>query len=226
MPSLPTNTGMKSLYANEHRQLQDDFDSRGLADLMDQGIAHETLSDDDKAFIAARDLFFLSTVDPEGMPTVSYKGGPVGLVSIIDDKTIGFPGYDGNGMFYSAGNIVGQGKVGLLFIDFETPHRLRVQGTASYHRTHTLMTGYPEAQYFVTVAISRIWQNCPRYIHRYQKIDASRYVPGVCETTPLASWKRIDILQALIDESARAQAQKEGLIGLDTWLAMVKSGKA
>lgn len=217
---------MKTLYAKEHIALQQEFDSRGLADLMDQGIAHEMLTDDDKSFIASRDMFFLSTVDPEGMPTVSYKGGPVGVVSIIDDTTLCFPGYDGNGMFYSAGNIVGQGKVGILFIDFETPHRVRVQGTATYHSEHALMANYPEAQYLITVAISRIWQNCPRYIHRYKKLETSDYVPGKCETTPMASWKRLDLVQDVIQDSEREQAQKEGIIDLDTWNGMVKSGKA
>ncbi len=217
---------MKSLYAQEHLQLQTEFNSRGLAELMDQGIAHEVLSDDDKAFISSRDMFFLSTVDPDGMPTVSYKGGPVGVVSVIDDITLGFPGYDGNGMFYSAGNIVGQGKVGLLFIDFETPHRVRVQGTATYHREHALMAHYPEAQFFVTVNIARIWQNCPRYIHRYQRVEPSKYVPGVCTTTPLASWKRIDLVQPLIPDEQRKQADAEGIIEIDTWMEMVKSGKA
>ena len=217
---------MKSLYAQEHLQLQTEFNSRGLAELMDQGIAHEVLSDDDKAFISSRDMFFLSTVDPDGMPTVSYKGGPVGVVSVIDDITLGFPGYDGNGMFYSAGNIVGQGKVGLLFIDFETPHRVRVQGTATYHREHALMAHYPEAQFFVTVNIARIWQNCPRYIHRYQRVEPSKYVPGVCATTPLASWKRIDLVQPLIPDEQRKQADAEGIIEIDTWMEMVKSGKA
>ena len=217
---------MKSLYTKEHIQLQTEFNSRGLAELMDQGIAHELLTDDDKAFISSRDMFFLSTVDSDGMPTVSYKGGPIGVVSIIDDTTLGFPGYDGNGMFYSAGNIVGQGKVGLLFIDFETPHRVRVQGTATYHREHPLMTHYPEVQFFVTVAIARIWQNCPRYIHRYQRVEPSKYVPGVCDTTPLASWKRIDLVQDLIPEEQRQQASAEGVIEIDAWMEMVKSGKA
>ena len=217
---------MKSLYAKEHLQLQSEFNSTGLAQLMDQGIAHETLTDDDKAFISSRDMFFLSTVDPDGMPTVSYKGGPVGVVSVIDDTTLGFPGYDGNGMFYSAGNILGQGKVGLLFIDFETPHRIRVQGQATYHRQHALMQNYPEAQFFVTVSISRIWQNCPRYIHRYQKLESSRYVPGECDVTPMASWKRIDLVQEVIQPTEREQANKEGVIDIDAWMEMVKSGKA
>lgn len=217
---------MKSIYSEAHLALQTDFDSRALADLMDQDIAHEQLSEDEQAFIGSRDFFFLSSVDPEGMPTVSYKGGPVGVVRVLDDVTLGFPDYDGNGMFYSLGNIVGQGKVGLLFTDFETPHRLRVQGLATYHKHHPLMEEYPEAKCFVTVEILRIWPNCPRYVHRYRRLDTSRYVPGVCDTTPMASWKRIDLVQPVIPSSEQEQAQKEGVISLDAWVGMVKSGEA
>ncbi|WP_252405354.1 pyridoxamine 5'-phosphate oxidase family protein, partial [Escherichia coli] len=76
------------------------------------------------------------------MPTVSYKGGGPGFVTVVDAATLAFPGYDGNGMFYSMGNIEGQAKVGLLFIDFETPHRVRVQGHARMLRDDPLMAGY------------------------------------------------------------------------------------
>ncbi len=217
---------MPSLYSAEHLALQEEFGTTRMGALMDQGIAHDTLADDEIAFISSRDLFFLSTVDPEGMPTVSYKGGPVGFVKAIDATTLVFPGYDGNGMFYSLGNIVGQGKVGLLFIDFQTPHRLRVQGTAHYERNHALLADYPEAQYLVFVTIKKIWQNCPRYIHTYKKIETSKYVPGVCEVTPMPAWKRIDIVQDSISTEDQLRAANEGLIDFPSYEAKVKAGEA
>ncbi len=121
---------MSSLYSPVHRALQEEFNTTKLAELLDNGWIHEKISDDERQFISTRDMFFLSTVDPQGMPTVSYKGGPTGFVKVLDESTLVFPGFDGNGMFYSVGNIEGQNKVGMLFIDFETPHRVRVQGTA------------------------------------------------------------------------------------------------
>src|SRR5690606_3046802 len=94
-----------------------------------EAIVHDAFTPQEIAFIEARDFFFLSTVDPNGRPTVSYKGGAPGFVS-VRDNTLVFPCYDGNGMFLSVGNIEGNPNVGLLFMDFQTPRRLRVQGTA------------------------------------------------------------------------------------------------
>ncbi len=121
-----------------------------------------------------------------GNPTVSYKGGPTGVVTVLGDKELAFPGYDGNGMFLSMGNITGQGKVGMLFIDFETPHRLRVQGTALILRDDPLKDSYPRRS-TSCVAVESVWVNCPRYIHRYTKVEQSRYVPKDGAETPFAS---------------------------------------
>lgn len=215
---------MDSIYADEHRALQQEFGTTKLADLLDQNWLHETVTDEERAFIEGRDMFFLSTVDPEGNPTVSYKGGPTGFVKVLDEKTLLFPGYDGNGMFYSMGNIVGQARVGLLFIDFETPHRVRVQGTAEFLRDHPLMAGYTEARYLVRVTVGKVWVNCPRYIHRYKKLDQSKYVPKPACETPLALWKRLDMVQDVLPEHDKARVEKEGLISLEDYQAKVSRG--
>jgi predicted pyridoxine 5'-phosphate oxidase superfamily flavin-nucleotide-binding protein len=166
---------MGSLYSAAHRALQEEFGTTRLADWLDTDFVHAEIRDEERAFIEARDMFFLSTVDPDGNPTVSYKGGAPGFVRVPDAGTLVFPGYDGNGMFYSVGNIAGQGRVGLLFIDFETPHRLRVQGTARLEREGPLLAAFPEAKYLVRVAVTKVWVNCPRYVHTYRKERSSRY---------------------------------------------------
>lgn len=216
---------MTSLYSDAHRHLQQEFGTTKLADLLDTGWVHDKIADAERDFIASRDMFFLSTVDPDGHPTVSYKGGPVGVVKVIDEQTLAFPGYDGNGMFYSMGNIAGQGKVGLLFIDFESPHRVRVQGTAQFLREHPVMAEYPEAQYLVLITVTKIWVNCPRYIHQYQRIGASKYVPQPCKTTPLASWKRLGMVQDVLGDVDRQRAEQEGLIELPEYEERVARGE-
>jgi hypothetical protein len=170
-------------------------------------------------------MFFLSTVDPEGMPTVSYKGGPQGFVKVLDESTLVFPGYDGNGMFYSAGNIEAQGKVGMLFIDFETPHRVRVQGTAKLVREHALLAEYTEAKYLIFVSVIKIWVNCPRYIHKYKKLDQSKYVPEPCKVTPIPAWKRLDIVQDAITPEEKRIAEQQGLVDLNEYEEKVKRGE-
>jgi predicted pyridoxine 5'-phosphate oxidase superfamily flavin-nucleotide-binding protein len=124
-------------YQEDQRRLQDQFETRRLADTLEASIVSEEITDEHAQFISTRDFFFLSTVNAAGEPTVSYKGGPVGMVHIVNPKTVLFPIYDGNGMFLSAGNVAASAKIGMLFIDFETPHRVRLQATALVNTRET-----------------------------------------------------------------------------------------
>jgi hypothetical protein len=80
-------------------------------------------------------------------------------------------------MFYSMGNLLGNPQVGMLFVNFEKPHRLRLQGIASIDDDDSLLTEYAEAQLVVRVAVSEIFRNCPRYVHRYEKVQTFAFVP-------------------------------------------------
>jgi predicted pyridoxine 5'-phosphate oxidase superfamily flavin-nucleotide-binding protein len=181
---------MSMQYGGEARRLQDQFDSRRLADRLAETIVRGEASEEDRAFIASRDFFFLSTLDAEGWPTVSYKGGPSGFVQPLDARTLLFPCYDGNGMFLSMGNLAGHPQIGMLFIDFESPKRLRLAGRAEIVDDPVLVGRFHEAQFAVVVTIARLWPNCPRYIHRHQRVESSPYVPRPGVTTPDPEWKR------------------------------------
>jgi hypothetical protein len=112
----------------------------------------------------------------------------------------------------------------MLFISFERPHRIRVQGTADVSREDPMMSHYKEADLIVRVRLPELWQNCPRYIHRYQKAQPSRYVPRLECETPLAEWKRIDMIQDALPARDAARAQAAGTIGIEEWIEKVKSG--
>jgi predicted pyridoxine 5'-phosphate oxidase superfamily flavin-nucleotide-binding protein len=204
--------------------LQDAFGTRNMADRIEQLACGTEFDEAAKGFIESMDMFFLATVDHQGRPTVSYKGGDPGFVKVVDRTTLVFPSYDGNGMFLSMGNVAQHNQVGMLFISFERPHRLRVQGTASISRDDLLMSHYKEADFIVRVQLSALWQNCPRYIHRYQKVQPSRYVPREASETPLADWKRIDLLQDVLPARDAAKVQAAGTIGIEAWMDKVKSG--
>jgi uncharacterized protein len=201
---------MSRLYGPTHRSLQDRFDTRRLADNVETRVVLTEIPPEHKAFIESRDMFFLSSIDHQGRPTVSYKGGDPGFVRVLDSKTIAFPCYDGNGMFYSMGNLLGNCHVGMLFINFEKPHRLRVQGVASVNDDDPLLKEYAEAQLVVRVMVTEIFRNCPRYVHRYKKIQSSEFVPRSACETPLAPWKRVDDLQASLPAKDRARVEREG----------------
>lgn len=215
---------MSNIYGNAHRDLQDAFGTRPLADRLEQVIVKSEFDDESKAFIESRNMFFLSTIDHTGRPTVSYKGGQVGFVKIVDANTLAFPSYDGNGMFMSMGNIAAQSKVGLLFIAFDKPHRIRVHGEASIDRNDPLLADYKEAELIVRVKLTDLWQNCPRYIHRHAIESTSHYVPHPERETPLAGWKQTDLVQDVISAKDAERAREMGVIGIVDWLDKVKVG--
>lgn len=217
---------MTRLFGDTHRALQDQFDTRRLADRVETITLTPELDERASGFIASRDMFFLSTINEHGQPTVSYKGGEQGFVRVLDSKTIVFPSYDGNGMFLSMGNIVKTSLVGLLFIDFETPHRVRVQGQATVSATDPLLATYKDAELIVRIAVTEAWFNCPRYIHKYKKLEQSRYAPTAACETPLAEWKRIDLMQDVLPTKDVGKAEHAGgMISIEQWAANVAEGK-
>ena len=161
---------MSSMYHWGSRQLQHQFDSRRIAYRLEQRTVHDTFTEEDRAFIERSPLFFLATADAEGRPDCSYKGGMPGFVRVLTPTTLAIPDYDGNGMFKSLGNMLVNPHVGLLFIDFEHPDRMRINGIATLHADDPLLSEYPGAQLIVRVQTEQILPNCPRYIHTMQII--------------------------------------------------------
>ena len=188
------------LYHEGNRTFQDRFDTRRLADRIQERIVRDAIDDDDRAFIEARDMFFLATVDADGAPQCSYKGGEPGFVRVLDTQTLAFPSYDGNGMFLSCGNALLNPHVGLLFIDFvaERPSRLRVEGVATVELDDPLAATWPEAQFVVRVRATRVFPNCPRYIHRLALVERSPYVPQAGRVTPVPEWKRGPLAEGVL----------------------------
>src|SRR4051795_12308186 len=169
---------MASTYHDGSRRLQDRFDTRRLADRIDERfVQRPEIEPDDRAFIERMDMFFLATADAEGHPTCSYKGGEPGFVRVLDEHTIAFPNYDGNGMYLSMGNLRVNPHVGLLFIDFERRRRMRLEGVASIDENDPLASELAEQQFVVRVRTTQVFPNCPRYIHKMQLVERSRFVP-------------------------------------------------
>ena len=186
---------MSGPFHDGSRRLQDRFDTRRLADRLDEKfIQHPLITADDRAFIERMDMFFLATADQEGRPQCSYKGGEPGFVRVLDQHTIAFPNYDGNGMYLSMGNLAVNPQVGMLFIDFvsERPSRLRLNGLAHIDEDDELIEAFPEAQFVVRVRATEVFPNCPRYIHRMELVERSRFVPHRDRATPVPDWKRTD----------------------------------
>ena len=187
-------------YSVDSRTLQDRFDTRRLADRLVEVTVHRRFTPADRELIEAQSQFFLATVDGRGQPTCSYKGGDPGFVTLLDDATLAFPNYDGNGMYLSMGNVSQTGRVGILFVDFERQRRLRVEGVAELAFADGLRDRYPECQFVVLVHAHAIYPNCPRYVHRYELVERSRFVPRTGAITPTPDWKRSEWARGVLPE--------------------------
>ena len=129
-------------------------------------------------------------------------------------ETIVFPSYDGNGMFLSMGNIDAAAelgaKIGLLFIDFETPNRLRLHATATVDRDDPAMERFPGAELVVRGRVENTFVNCARYIHPHARVRTSDYVPDADGVQPFPAWKRIDLIQPFLPEGQQGRAVEAG----------------
>ena len=146
--------------------------------------------------------------DADGNPDCSYKGGLPGFVRVIDDRTLAFPDYDGNGMYRSLGNVTINPSVGLLFMDFERPRRLRVNGNAIVSADDPLLPEFPGAVFIVRVTASRIFPNCPRYVHTMKLVEYSTHSPRTDYEPPVPAWKTFEAYRDALPARDRGDGEK------------------
>ncbi len=195
------------LYGPGARTLQDRFDSRRLADRLAEITVEDHLEERYARFVEAASYFYLATVDADGFPDVSYKGGRPGFVQVPDPRTIRFPSYDGNGMFRSLGNIVENGRVALLFIRQDArAARVRVQGTASVRTDGQALALFDGAEAVVDVTVGRVFPNCPRYVHDLGSGDLSEFAPAAGHVPPEPDWKRWDVFADVLPGTSASGA--------------------
>jgi predicted pyridoxine 5'-phosphate oxidase superfamily flavin-nucleotide-binding protein len=179
------------LYGDGARALQDEFDSRRLADRLHDLTLHSELTDDDIELVRSQSTVWISTVDDHGWPDVSYKGGDVGFVTVPTATELRIPCYDGNGMMRTMGNIADTERVALLFVDVGRPWRLRVHGTAQVSTDPADVAEFNGAIAVIVVTVARAFPNCGRYIHQGA---ISEYVPREGHEPPTPEWKTYDVL--------------------------------
>lgn len=180
------------MYHDGMRRLQDARETRPIADRLAQVTLRTSFTEADRAFIESCPMFFVATADAQGRPDCSYKGGLPGFVRVLDERTLAFPEYDGNGMYRSWGNVLVNPSVGLLFLDFEQPRRIRVNGRASIDMNDPLRAEFPGEVFVVRVHAEQIFPNCPRYIHKMALVEHSVYAPRPDYEPPVPAWKGFD----------------------------------
>jgi predicted pyridoxine 5'-phosphate oxidase superfamily flavin-nucleotide-binding protein len=193
------------LYGEGARALQDQFDARRLADRLLDLTVHPELTDDDIALIGAQSTVWISTVDADGWPDVSYKGGDPGFVRVVSSTELRIPSYDGNGMMRTMGNIADTGRVGLLFVDLGRPWRVRVHGTARVSTAAADVADFHGAFAVIIVTVARIFPNCGRYIHG---AEISEYVPREGHEPPVPEWKTYEFLNDALPQHDPARVDE------------------
>jgi uncharacterized protein len=85
----------------------------------------DRFTEDEAAFIAARDSFYMATVSETGWPYMQHRGGPRGFLKVIDEKTLAFADYRGNRQYISTGNLAADHRACLFLMDY--PHKARLK---------------------------------------------------------------------------------------------------
>lgn len=177
---------MDNLFGAESRQLQDEFDTRRLADRIVEKFVRPELSPEQASYVTRARMVFVATCTADGQPECTYKGGRAGFVKVVDERTLQIPFYDGNGLFSTLGNIRATGRIGLLFVDFEESYRLRINGPAVVGDPPE--EGAPGALKIVTVRTEVVYDLCERYVHRMRFVEESPFCPAEDYQPPSAPY--------------------------------------
>lgn len=168
------------------------------------GYRADELTDDEQAFIEARDSFYQATVSESGWPYVQFRGGPAGFLRVIDTKTIGYADFGGNTQYLSVGNLTADARIALILMDYPNRARLKLWGRARIAHAidePTLLAALTVPDYkarverAIVISIEAFDWNCPQHITpRYTEAEVEAAV------TPL----RAEIA------SLRARVEREG----------------
>jgi len=166
----------------------------------------DALTEDEAAFIAARDSFYLGTTNADGWPYIQHRGGPAGFLKVLGPNLLGFADLKGNRQLLSTGNLDGDDRVTLFLMDYPHRERLKILGHARVldAREHSELADQlspaPELRarierLFLINVVSFDW-NCPQYITpRYTEAEVAEAV------TPLKA--RIAELEAQLAGQAK-----------------------
>jgi uncharacterized protein len=133
----------------------------------------DVMGERERAFITARDGFYLATVGETGWPYLQYRGGPPGFVHVLDERAFAFADVRGNRQYITAGNLATDDRVAVFFMDYPRRTRLKVFGRASARKatqddavTETLCSVRTEGrvEHLVVITVEGLNWNCRQHI--------------------------------------------------------------
>ncbi len=105
---------------------------RGYAKMEAKGGWRDTVTPDLAAFIAGRDSFYLGTANADGQPYIQHRGGPLGFLKVLDDRTLGFADFSGNRQYITVGALEDNDKAFIFLMDYPNRRRIKIWGRARY----------------------------------------------------------------------------------------------
>lgn len=156
----------------------------GRHQMMKDAPVRDALTEDEAAFIATRDSFYMATTNSDGWPYIQHRGGPAGFLKVLGPNLLGFADLKGNRQLLSTGNIDGDDRVALFLMDYPHQERLKILGHARVldAREHgdlaDQLSPTPELRsrierLFLIDVVGFDW-NCPQYITpRYTEAEVA-----------------------------------------------------
>jgi predicted pyridoxine 5'-phosphate oxidase superfamily flavin-nucleotide-binding protein len=172
--------------SNGEHLLQKKFNTDTRAQAFYNNQVLERLNPSMVEFVANQEIVFISTADVDGDCDCSLRAGEAGFVRVLDDRTLVYPEYRGNGVMASMGNISENPHIGMMFVDFlRDTVGLHVNGKAEIIENDELLqrdnipTSVVEdmkrkrrnPERWVVVAVEEAYMHCSKHIPQYQKAD-------------------------------------------------------
>jgi uncharacterized protein len=149
------------------------------------------LGDIEKAFITARDSFYIATISENNWPYVQHRGGLPGFIKVLDQRHIAFADFRGNRQYLSVGNLNANPNTSLILMDYPNRRRLKLWGTSEVKGADDapeLILKLTDRNYkanierAIVIKIEAIEWNCPQHITpRYSEHEVDNLVKNLQE---------------------------------------------
>lgn len=167
-------------------------EQNGAAHLWDNFKGHrafDRFTENEVAFLAERDSFYMATVSETGWPYVQHRGGPRGFLRVIDDRTLAFADFAGNRQYISLGNLGAEQRVSLILMDYVNRRRLKIFAHAQVKSladdpelaAKIATPGYRgKAERAFVLHLDAFDWNCPQHImQRFDAPDVAEAIGGL-----------------------------------------------
>ncbi len=156
------------------KAIQTKYGSRSAYSKVEEGSGWQTtVTSELESFLADRDMFYLGTANAEGQPYIQYRGGPLGFLKVVDEKTLGFADFGGNRQYITLGNLTENQKAFVFLMDYAHSRRIKLWGTLRVVEDDPALldqlrdSTYPGKVERAILFTIEAWDvNCPQHIYK------------------------------------------------------------